>query len=45
VSFEPEIVLVQLDGTQLQLAPGQTVISYRPDRELTVAQAFPPIDG
>jgi uncharacterized protein (DUF427 family) len=39
VSFEPDIVSVQLDGTQLHLEPGQTVIPHGPDRELTVAEA------
>jgi uncharacterized protein (DUF427 family) len=39
VSFEPGIVSVQLDGTQLHLEPGQTVIPHGPDRELTVAEA------
>jgi uncharacterized protein (DUF427 family) len=39
VSFEPDIVTVKLDGTQLQLEPGQTVIPHGPDRELTVAEA------
>jgi uncharacterized protein (DUF427 family) len=37
VSFEPDIVAVQLDGTRLRLEPGQTVIPH--DRELTVAEA------
>jgi uncharacterized protein (DUF427 family) len=41
VSFEPDIVLVQLDGKQLRLAPGQTVIPHGPDRDLTVAEASP----
>jgi hypothetical protein len=36
VSFEPDIVSVQLDGVQLHLAPGQTVIPHGPDRELSV---------
>jgi len=39
MSFEPDIVSVQLDGTQLRLEPGQTVIPHGPDRELTVAEA------
>ena len=39
VSFEPDIVSVQLDSTQLRLEPGQTVIPHGPDRELTVAEA------
>lgn len=41
VSFEPDIVLVQLDGKQLRLAPGQSVIPHGPDRELTVAEMLP----
>jgi uncharacterized protein (DUF427 family) len=36
VSFEPDIVSVQLDGVQLHLAPGQTVIPHGPDRNLDV---------
>jgi uncharacterized protein (DUF427 family) len=39
VSFEPDIVSVQLDGTLLHLEPGQTVIPHGPDRELTVREA------
>jgi len=39
VSFEPDIVSVQLDGQQLRLEPGQTVVAHGPDRELTVAEA------
>jgi uncharacterized protein (DUF427 family) len=41
VSFEPDIVSVQIDGTQIHLEPGQTVISHGPDRNLTVAEALP----
>jgi len=41
VSFEPDIVSVQLDGVQLRLEPGQTVIPHGPDRELAVAEARP----
>jgi uncharacterized protein (DUF427 family) len=41
VSFEPDIVSVHLDGTQLHLEPGQTVIPHGPDRDLTVAEAAP----
>lgn len=36
VSFEPDTVSVQLDGVQLHLAPGQTVIPHGPDRNLDV---------
>ena len=39
VSFEPDIVSVHLDDTQLRLDPGQTVIPHGPDRELTVEEA------
>jgi uncharacterized protein (DUF427 family) len=39
VSFEPDIVSVQLDGRELHLERGQTVIPHGPDRELTVAEA------
>jgi uncharacterized protein (DUF427 family) len=38
VSFEPEMVSVQLDGRQLRLEPGQTVIPHGPDRDLTLAR-------
>jgi uncharacterized protein (DUF427 family) len=41
VSFEPDVVSVQIDGTQLRLEPGQTVIPHGPDRDLTVAEALP----
>ena len=42
VSFEPDMVSVQLDGTQLQLEPGQTVIPHGPDRDLDVSEAVLP---
>jgi Domain of unknown function (DUF427) len=35
VSLEPDIVSVRLDGTQLRLEPGQTVIPHGPDRTST----------
>lgn len=41
LSFEPDIVSVQIDGRQLHLEPGQTVIPHGPDRELTVAEVLP----
>jgi len=41
LSFEPDIVSVQLDGRQLHLEPGQTVIPHGPDRELTVDEVLP----
>jgi uncharacterized protein (DUF427 family) len=41
VSFEPDIVLVQLDDTQLHLESGQTVFPHGPDRDLDVAEALP----
>jgi hypothetical protein len=45
VSFEPDMVSVQLDGTQLCLEPGQSVIAHGPDRDLTVAQVLPPANA
>jgi uncharacterized protein (DUF427 family) len=41
LSFEPDIVSVQLDGKQLHLEPGQAVIPHGPDRDLTIAEARP----
>jgi len=41
VSFEPDIIKVELDGKQLRLEPGQAVVPHGPDRELTVAEARP----
>jgi uncharacterized protein (DUF427 family) len=41
LSFEPDIVSVQLDGNRIQLAPGQTVIPHGPDRELTISEVTP----
>ena len=38
VSFEPDIVSVHLDGKQLNLEPGQTVVPHGPDRNLDVAE-------
>ncbi|MFI5733277.1 DUF427 domain-containing protein [Kribbella sp. NPDC051587] len=38
VSFEPDKVHVELDGTQLRLEPGQGVISHGVDRDLTVEE-------
>lgn len=38
VSFEPDIISVQLDGRQLRLEPGQTVIPHGPDRDLTTSE-------
>ncbi len=38
VSFEPDIVSVFLDGTQLHLEPGQSVVPHGPDRNLDVAE-------
>jgi uncharacterized protein (DUF427 family) len=42
VSFQPDIVSVLLDGVELRLEPGQTVIPHGPDRDLTVTEALPP---
>jgi uncharacterized protein (DUF427 family) len=41
VSFEPDVVSVQLDSIQLRLETGQAVIPHGPDRNLTVAEALP----
>jgi len=41
LSFEPDIVSVQIDGSQLRLERGQTVFPRGPDRDLTVAEALP----
>jgi len=40
VSFEPDNVSVQLDGKQLRLEPGQTVIPHGPDRDLTMSEVL-----
>jgi hypothetical protein len=34
-------VTVELDGVQLRLEPGQTVIAHGPDRDLTLAETAP----
>lgn len=41
VSFEPDVVSVQIDGTRLRLEAGQTVIAHGPDRDLTTAEVRP----
>lgn len=38
ISFEPNVVSVELDGKILKLEPGQTVVAHGPDRELTVEE-------
>jgi uncharacterized protein (DUF427 family) len=38
ISFEPDVVSVTLDGTQLRVEPGQAVVPHGPDRELSVAE-------
>jgi len=45
VSFEPDIVAVHLDGIQLHLEPGQTVIPHGPDRNLTTAEMVRSANG
>jgi uncharacterized protein (DUF427 family) len=37
LSFEPDVVSVQLDGKQLRLEPGQAVVPHGPDRDLDAA--------
>jgi uncharacterized protein (DUF427 family) len=39
VSFEPDIVSVQIDGSRLRLEPGQAVIPHGPDRDLDVLRS------
>ncbi len=41
LSFEPDIVSVELEGKQLRQAAGQSVIPHGADRELTVAEVSP----
>jgi uncharacterized protein (DUF427 family) len=41
VSFEPDKVEVSLDGTRLQLEPGQSVIAHGVDRNLSIDEAPP----
>jgi uncharacterized protein (DUF427 family) len=41
VSFEPDIVSVELDGIQLRLEPRQAVIPHGPDRNLSIGEALP----
>jgi len=45
VSFEPDIVPVNLDGNRLHLEPGQIVIPHGADRDLTVHELVPPAGG
>jgi uncharacterized protein (DUF427 family) len=41
VSFEPDKVAVELDGTGLRLEPGQSVVPHGPDRDLTTEEIAP----
>jgi uncharacterized protein (DUF427 family) len=41
ISFEPDKVEVSLDGTRLQLEPGQAVVPHGPDRDLTIDEVAP----
>jgi uncharacterized protein (DUF427 family) len=41
VSFEPDKLQVFLDGSQLRLEPGQSVIPHGPDRDLTADEVAP----
>src|SRR5262249_42063721 len=41
VSYEPDIVSVQIDGRTMHLEPGQAVMPHGPDRDLTVPEASP----
>ena len=42
VSFEADKVSVYVDGAQLHLEPGQTVLPHGPDRNLTVDEILRP---
>ena len=41
VSFEPDLVDVYLDGAQLHLEPGQTVVAHGPDRDPHLRRTTP----
>ncbi|MDA9425971.1 MULTISPECIES: DUF427 domain-containing protein [Bradyrhizobium] len=41
VSFEPDIVTVHLNGTQMRLEAGQSVVPHGPDRNLDIAEVAP----
>jgi uncharacterized protein (DUF427 family) len=41
VSFEPDLIEVRLDGTQLRLEPGQSVIAHGVDRDLSTGEVVP----
>jgi uncharacterized protein (DUF427 family) len=41
ISFEPDRVAVSLDGIQLRLELGQSVVPHGPDRELTPDEVIP----
>ena len=41
VSFEPDVVTVHLDGTQMRLEAGQSVVPHGPDRNLDIAEVAP----
>jgi len=45
ISFEPDIISVHLDGIQLHLEPGQTVVPHGPDRNLDLAEVIRPANG
>jgi len=45
VSFEPDTLSFQLDGIQLRLEPGQTVIPHGPDRAFDVPEALRPANA
>ena len=40
VSFEADLVSIHIDGKELHLEPGQSVIPHGPDRNLTVDEAI-----
>jgi uncharacterized protein (DUF427 family) len=38
ISFEPDKVIVELDGRRLALEPGQTVVAHGVDRDLSLSE-------
>ncbi len=43
ISFEPDKVIVTIDGERLELAPGQQVVPHGPDRGLTPDEVMNPV--
>jgi hypothetical protein len=43
ISFEPDKVMVTVDGERLERAPGQQVVPHGPDRGLAPDEAVNPV--